>query len=148
MQTETSFQRANRLADAAKAKQWRAYRAKDPLPKSAFDDFERVLRPILVDIRNASSMRSTIEGRVFSHLYMRLRPTEDAAFIRARGEDKLNYLVVIRQEPATERRYCYGCKTRHAVSEFDRDKRVPSGISFYCRRARRELQHGVYRKAA
>jgi len=129
---ETSYQRANRLADEASARRWRALYAHDPLPRSAFIDFDTRLAPVLVPYPAHGDRRSSREARLYDHQYLRLRPTEDEAFIAARGEDWRDKLVFLRQEPARAERYCYGCKSRHLASDFSRDKRAPSGLAYFC----------------
>lgn len=141
--TETSYQRALRIADARNAEQWRAYRQRDPLPKAAFVDFELMLAPI---VRVVEEQRFTKYVRVYEQDKIE-RPTERAAFAKARGDDRRDRMLVVRQQPRHEMRYCYGCQTRHGIGEFDSDKRAPSGLAFYCRRAKAEARERVYKRA-
>ena len=144
---ETSFQRANRLAEESKALKWAAYRQREPLPKAAFKDFDVQLMPVLT-VTPGGAYRSSKQVRTYGHHYMRLRPTEDKAFKAARGEDGDDKLVVIRQEPVVVRRYCHRCKIRRMVGEFERDKRFADGLACFCRSCRKEARRRVYRRAA
>jgi len=148
---ETSFQRANRLADEAKARKRREYEAREPLPSAVWIDYDIELVPVLVPVNGwlLGDRRSTRKQRVYQHLYVTKRPTENAAFQRARGEDGLLHIVVLRQQPAVEMRYCLGCKTRHAESEFDwNKKRTPPGYRWYCRLWLRKYESRTFKRAS
>lgn len=142
--TETSFQRALRLADERKAQQWREYHARDPLPKAAFVDYEVRLEPILLSYSTGhGERRSSRAARMYDHAYIVKRPTETLAFARARGDDWRDHLHVIRQEPRQQSRYCYGCGKHHPLADFDfitkkypqpsGHRRTPPGYRWYCR---------------
>lgn len=148
---ETSFQRANRLADEAKARNRREYQERGPLPPETWVDYDIELVAVLVPVNGwqLGDRRSTRKQRVYQHLYVTKRPTENAAFKRARGEDQLLHIEVVRQEPGVEHRYCLGCKTRHAVTEFDWDKkRTPPGYHWYCRSWLRKHGSRTFKRAA
>lgn len=155
MQPETSYQRANRLADEAKARKRREYEAREPLPKDAWADYDLELVPILIQNIGTKAghfqgdRRSTRWRRVYVHFTGAKRPTEVAAFRAARGENGIDFLPVVRQEPGVEYRYCLGCKTRHAVTEFDWDKkRIPPSYRWYCRSWLRRHEARTFKRAA
>lgn len=143
---ETSFERANRIAEERKRAAWAAY---VPLPREAFiDDWlhQRVTIAVIGDTGTRSTFGSA-QKRATGDTIM--RPTEltaTANCFSSTGQGQ-EAIVVIRleREDMRESRKCARCMRVQTLDKFDRDKRYPSGVAFYCRRCREELR---VRKAA
>jgi hypothetical protein len=76
------------------------------------------------------------------------RPTERAAFKRVYGEcddDHEPLLPLMKAATHQRPRQCLSCLVRKADSDFDRDKRFPRGLAFYCKVCRAKTSRVSWR---
>jgi hypothetical protein len=144
---ESTFARANRIAEERKARAWAAY---DPLPREAFVD-DWLNTHVTIAVIGDTGTRSTFgkpQKRSTGDTVM--RPTELTATAQAyaatgQGQEDI---VVIRLDPfeGMEVRKCGYCQKTLSIKLFDRAKKNISGvdylngISFYCTECRRKLR--------
>lgn len=147
----TSYERANLKGLENKRMKWAAYRplAREQLFDVVNDDIAiTLLNPYASHAPKKSSKRGLMYSQ-FSITADVYRPTEIMAILRALGVYRLpEEDIVIRQSPDKKIRWCIGCKAFRPLELFEKDRHNPSGLSFCCTKCRKDLDRGIWRKAA
>lgn len=154
--SETSFQRANRLAEESKRRKWatvhaqqQAYEAENgrgsfrDWQRKAFEDGEPILIALLT-VNRTTPRRSTRVGFLYGHFETVLRPTELQACKRGRGQSNEG-LTVLRKVVDRTMRGCVFCMTKRTIDQFARDKRFPFGLAFACQSCRKSIERRTWR---
>lgn len=145
---ETSFERCNRIATENKLAKWAAYR---PLAAEQLYDTidDNISVTILSPFASRAPKRSTSKGLLYAQLTVIHRPTEILAILHSMGLFKFESEdYVERQEPNIQMRWCITCKASRPIALFAKDRSNPSGLAFCCIRCQKDLERGVWRKAA
>lgn len=154
---ETTFERANRIAEERKAAAWAAY---TPLPRAAFiDDWARRSVLIVNDLKpdeccqpetvtipayGDTGQKATFGGPQMRAAHAVLaRPTELSATAAAYAGHWIDDLIVIRMaKDNSSKRKCCLCNKEVPVIQFAKDKRNWTGLAWYCAECRKHKRIG------
>lgn len=143
----SSFERANLKALEHKRAAWAAYR---PLAtEQLYDTLDNMNITILNPFASRAPRRSTVNGVLYGQTSTVHRPTEHLAVAHALGLFKFPEEDLFeRQVPDRKVRWCITCKAFRPIELFEKDRHNPSGLAFCCTKCRKDLDRGIWRKAA
>lgn len=138
---ESVFERVNRIAEERKRAAWAAY---VPLSRNAFEDDWLIPALVIICVLGNTGTRSTF-GRPQRRATAATvaRPTELSATANcfsSTGQGDEDIVVIrLEREDMRESRKCIKCARVLPLDKFERDRRNVSGVSWYCKRCRADL---------